>query len=284
MRIYLNTILILVCSLMLFSCRPIDLEREIKEASGAAKKGDWKTALEKAETCLDNVPSHPDAALLKGLALFNLHGSDPAKTAMALDNVKRVTQEHPERYDAWFIYGWILFNSNHINDSIYALRKAYELQMKPENAKNVTQVSQGAIMYTLGQACLMNNLSAEADKMLQLAAKRTPYNSWASIASNIGYIKFYGHKYKESLSWMNKALKMRPNDYAIALNMAVIVDILSYEAYNKENPGAFADKRKGWYQYALKLINTELARTNNANMQVYLNNLKNSITARLARI
>ena len=61
MRSKVRIFMLLLCSLALFSCQPVDLEKELGLGTAAARKNDWKTALAKAELCLDNVPSSADA-------------------------------------------------------------------------------------------------------------------------------------------------------------------------------------------------------------------------------
>ena len=151
MRSKVRIFMLLLCSLALFSCQPVDLEKELGLGTAAARKNDWKTALAKAELCLDNVPSSADAAILKSLSLFMLHADNAEEVDKALELIRQVTKEHPKRYDAFLVHGWILFNKTRLDEAIAPLQKAYELQLDVSN-KNVTQVGQGTINYALGIA------------------------------------------------------------------------------------------------------------------------------------
>ena len=279
MKRHWHTIALLSCCLALFSCQPIDLDKELREGAKAAAGNDWKTALKKAELCLDNAPSSADAAILKSLSLFMVHGNNAEDLEKSLELIRQVTKEHPERYDAFLVHGWILLNKNRVVESIEPLKKAYALHLSPEN-KNVPQTVQGSINYILGCASFYNNLFPDAEKHLEQALKRTPYKDWASIYSNLGSIAYYQGNVPKAIGYMQKAQKLAPRDYAIAVNMAVLVDFMSYKQYNSKNYQAYAAQKQGWYRNALSCIQEERRKSNNASIQIYLDNLAKAIRKR----
>ena len=280
MRSKVRIFMLLLCSLALFSCQPVDLEKELSLGAAAAKKNDWKTALAKAELCLDNVPSSADAAILKSLSLFMLHGDNAEEVDKALELIRQVTKEHPKRYDAFLVHGWILFNKNRLDEAIAPLQKAYELQLDVTN-KNVTQVVQGTINYALGIAYMYNNVPDAAEKHLSTAIKSTPYNTWYSIYASLGVTAFYKGQHKKALDYMVKAREMAPKDeYAVAVNIAIMVDYLSYSQFNKVNANVYAAQRKNWYQYALNCVLAARSRSSNLKEQAYLDDLAKKIRKR----
>ena len=280
MRSKVHIFMLLVCSLALFSCQPVDLEKELRLGSVAAKKNDWKTALAKAELCLDNVPSSADAAILKSLSLFMLHGDNAEELDKALELIRQVTKEHPERYDAFLVHGWILLCKGRLDEAITPLKKAYELQLDVSN-KNVTQVVQGTINYALGTAYMYNNIPDAAEKHLLTATKSTPYNTWYSIYASLGVTAFYKGQHKKALDYMVKARGMAPKDeYAVAVNIAVLVDYLSYSQFNKVNPKVYAAQRQNWYRYALNCVMAARRSSANLKEQAYLDDLAKRIRKR----
>ena len=283
MRSKVHIFMLLLCSLVLFSCQPVDLDKELRLGIAAAKNNDWEKALAKAELCLDNVPSSADAAILKSLSLFLLHYNNAEDVEKALELIRQVTKEHPDRYDAFLVHGWILMNKNRLDEAIMPLKRAYELQLDPSN-KNVTQVVQGTINYALGITYLRNNIFEDAEKHLLTAIKSTPYNEWYSIYASLGVIAYNRGQYRKALDYMVKARELAPKDeYAIAVNIAVLMDYLSYRKFNPSNPKVYAAQRQNWYRYALNCV--LMARNSSINLkeQRYLDELAKSIRKR-ARI
>ena len=272
--------ILLLCSLALFSCQPVDLEKELRLGMAAARKNDWKTALAKAERCLDNVPSSADAAILKSLSLFLLHGNNAEELDKALELIRRVTKEHPERYDAFLVHGWILMNKGRLDEAITPLKKAYELHLDVSN-KDVTQVVQGTINYALGMAYMHNNILDNAEKHLLTATKSTPYNKWYSIYASLGILEYNRGHYKKALEYMVKAKDLAPaGEYSIAVNIAVLMDYLSYRQFNSNNPKVYAAQKQNWYRYAYNCVINARQNTANLNEQRFLDELAKSIRRR----
>ena len=304
----------------LSGCGIKDSAQSMDDAYKAAKRGDWAAVKPVAERRIKEAPTDNDAAALLSLALFYTERNNPESINRAMNYIRQAATAMPERYDLALAYGWMLVSTGQYAMAKEPLQNAYELHLN--ETKTIGQETQGTIKYALGLCCLRNNTFDEAEKYLSLATKSTPFASWSRLYSDIACSLVYRQKFKDALGFLNKArevevsrAKLRkqkiddlkrlkenkaseteirklekeidelaPDEYfyVVYLNMAIVVDYLSYKQFNPDNPGDFTASAPAWYAFAKKSILEAKAKLRSAKEQEELNRIVASIDRRLA--
>lgn len=236
----------------------------------------WNEAKEIASKRLAIVPTDIDAAALMSLALFYTEGDKSASVERAINLMKQAATLRPERYDIWFIYGWLLYNNGNYAAAREPLQKAYDLHL--ETQRTVQQEVQGAIKYTLGCCCIRTNELSEAEKYLLQAVKSTPYSEWSGIYNDLGCIAVYSGNFSKAMAYLNEGRKVEnaikdasrknKNIHLLDLNTAIVCDYLSYPTFNPKNAASFRAGAKNWYLYARGSLDKARKNSTNASEQV----------------
>lgn len=261
--------------LLVAGCGPKSSERNLQEAYRKARVGDWEQVLALTAPRVKDVPNDIGAKALKSLALLNVKRDDPESMEEAITLMRQAVSASPTRYDYQLAYGWLLLNLERYDEALQPLRAAYDLHIKVDKSKVIGQDVQGTIKYALAVCCMKNHLFDEAIKYFEQSLKSTPYNAWPSIYSNIGCCYVCKKDLQKAMEWMGKAYtkaqensKIRGADGklagpyedldAIAVNMAVISDYLSFPNLNRVNSTLYLGPSIQWYAYAESLLRQRL--------------------------
>ncbi len=291
-------------ALFWYGCGLGDAQKTMKLATEAAAKQDWKTVKELSEKRIHSVPTDKDAAVLLALSLFHTESDKPASIDRAINCMRQVLTSENQRYDLYFIYGWILLNTGHFQEARIPLQTAYELHLKDPH--NIGQTSQGLVKYALGRCCMMNGLYKEALKYYDQATKSTEFNDWSTLYNDIAFCHIYQRDYGNAMNALKTALEKNnlskqkaekellknpdaplydnPYEYILFLNTAVVTDYLSFPQYNPTNAAAFSALRQAWYNSAESMVAAAAKASPNASQQQELNNLQRKINLRKAAL
>ncbi|MBO4344776.1 MAG: hypothetical protein J5833_03410 [Victivallales bacterium] len=314
------TVLFALAVFVMSGCGFTDSSQSVNDAYNAAKRGEWDKVKAATERRLKEVPTDNDAAALLSLALFYSERENPESMNRAMNYIRQAVTAMPERYDLAFVYGWMLLNSGRSPEAKKPLQDAYDMHLNDKNS--IGQETQGSIKYALGLCCLRNNTFDDAEKYLTQSVKSTPYASWSRLYSDIACSLVYRQKFKDALSFLNKAMEVEksraalraklieeynrmkasnateaalekkkkeidelaPDEcmYVTYLNMAIVCDYLSYSTFNAENPADFRASVPAWYAFAKKSIMDAKKNTKSAKEQVEFNRLVANIDRRVA--
>lgn len=284
----------------LAGCGPVDVKREMKEAYAAARKGDWKSAMKKADRCLDEVPGDVNASAMKSVCLLNMQSSEPDRLERALELARQATTAAPERYDLWLLRGTILMAMGHVSDARAPLQRAYELHMKPELAAGIGQEAQGTVKYMFGLCCMLNGSYEETLRYWKQAVKSTPFSNWPALYNDIAVISYNlgiaaGGKLQyltDASVFANTAVKvisgnakkspeLNPSELSfVYANVAVLCDVMSMPGLNNPRASDYEKVRGQWYAFARQEAIRE-AGTGNASRQTACLTLVSEIDRRL---
>ncbi|MBR0458152.1 MAG: tetratricopeptide repeat protein [Victivallales bacterium] len=276
--------LLIVGIALLTGCRPLDVPRELQNACKFAEEQKWDEAIAIADKCLAAVPGNVDATALKSLCLFKAKLGNAESVDHALELISQAVALAPDRYDIQFIHGWELLMAKRPKEAMAPLRKAYDLHLRKENAAHVPQKVQGAIKFYLGECCYRNNLYAEAARYQEQALSSSPFDQWPSLYNNIAVFSRNAGRIYEATGFVAKAQKMAPQDWTIALNMAVLNDYMSDKRYNPASADAYRATVPGWYNYSRSLLHRQYAGTKNVQALRFAQTLDAEITRRLQEI
>ena len=261
--------------LLVAGCGPKSSERNLQEAYRKARVGDWDQVLALTAPRVKDVPNDIGAKALKSLALLNVKRDDAESMEEAVTLMRQAVNAYPTRYDYQLAYGWLLLNLERYDEALQPLRTAYDLHIKVDKSKVIGQDVQGTIKYALALCCMKNRLYDDAIKYFEQSLKSTPYSTWPSIYSNIGCCYACKSDFQKAMEWVSKSYtraqensKIRgtdgklPGPYedldAIAVNMAVISDYLSFPNFNRVNSALYLGPSIQWYTYAESLLKNRL--------------------------
>ena len=261
--------------LLVAGCSPKSSERNLQEAYRKARVGDWEQVLALTAPRVKDVPNDIGAKALKSLALLNVKRDDTESMEEAVTLMRQAVNAYPTRYDYQLAYGWLLLNLERYDEALQPLRTAYDLHIKVDKSKVIGQDVQGTIKYALALCCMKNHLYDDAIKYFEQSLKSTPYSTWPSIYSNIGCCYACKSDFQKAMEWVSKSYtraqensKIRgtdgklPGPYedldAIAVNMAVISDYLSFPNFNRVNSALYLGPSIQWYTYAESLLKNRL--------------------------
>ena len=261
--------------LLVAGCGPKSSERNLQEAYRKARVGDWEQVLALTAPRVKDVPNDIGAKALKSLALLNVKRDDAESMEEAVTLMRQAVNAYPTRYDYQLAYGWLLLNLERYDEALQPLRTAYDLHIKVDKSKVIGQDVQGTIKYALALCCMKNRLYDDAIKYFEQSLKSTPYSTWPSIYSNIGCCYACKSDFQKAMEWVSKSYtraqensKIRgtdgklPGPYedldAIAVNMAVISDYLSFPNFNRVNSALYLGPSIQWYTYAESLLKNRL--------------------------
>ena len=261
--------------LLVAGCSPKSSERNLQEAYRKARVGDWEQVLALTAPRVKDVPNDIGAKALKSLALLNVKRDDAESMEEAVTLMRQAVNAYPTRYDYQLAYGWLLLNLERYDEALQPLRTAYDLHIKVDKSKVIGQDVQGTIKYALALCCMKNRLYDDAIKYFEQSLKSTPYSTWPSIYSNIGCCYACKSDFQKAMEWVSKSYtraqensKIRgtdgklPGPYedldAIAVNMAVISDYLSFPNFNRVNSALYLGPSIQWYTYAESLLKNRL--------------------------
>ncbi len=296
-----STLLLLcVVSLLWYGCAG-DPKNNMK---AAASKQDWQTVRELAEKHLRVVPTDNDATVLLALALFYTERNNPDSIERAIRYMRQVLTSETQRYDLHFIYGWILLNTGHYQESRIPLKAAYELHLKEPHTMG--QDYQGMVKYALGRSCMLNSLYGEALKYYEQASKSLELNDWVTLYNDMACCYACLGDYVGAMNYLNLAMAKEkhnievsekerekkkdaipyenPYAYLLTVNTAVVCDYLSYPSYNSGNYTDYAAVRADWYNNAANALAVVAQSSLNASQQQRLYDLIKQINQRKAAI
>ena len=112
--------LCLTATAWLAGCAPGLDASEKQTAIIALQEGDYATAGVHADRYLRQNPDDVDALLLSSLCLART-ASDMGGVNKAAYNLERATNLAPKRFDAWYLYGWLLYENGKYTEALTAL-------------------------------------------------------------------------------------------------------------------------------------------------------------------
>ena len=116
----------------------------------------------------------------------------------AMATLERMTREHPQYYEAWYLMGWALNQQQRNAEAEKALRE--HLRSSPQSPKGHAQ---------LAVSLLSQRRYADAIEVLQAGLKLKP--TWRELHSNLGYACVQLGRDEEATSHFRNALALDPN-------------------------------------------------------------------------
>lgn len=216
-------VLLAVALPLLSSCRQRQEDTTLSDACQALAAGRHAEVQTLTEQYLRQRPDDIDALLLNGYSV-QVTASDRGARSKAIFNLDRATNLAPSRYDAWYVYGWVLYENARYEDAMKALEKAEALIVDLKTPSSSDQALLANARFLIGRCCMHSNLP-KGLAYLQVLRLQEPYRRWPELYNTMAILSLKQGLYSNALGWLGEGLRLEPNNAGLLRNIAVVYDI-----------------------------------------------------------
>ena len=208
---------------LLSSCRQRQEDTTLSDACQALAAERYAEVQTLTEQYLRQRPDDIDALLLNGYSV-QVTASDRGARSKAIFNLDRATNLAPSRYDAWYVYGWVLYENARYEDAMKALEKAEALIVDLKTPSSSDQALLANARFLIGRCCMHSNLP-KGLAYLQVLRLQEPYRRWPELYNTMAILSLKQGLYSNALGWLGEGLRLEPNNTGLLRNIAVVYDI-----------------------------------------------------------
>ena len=212
--------LCLTAAAWLAGCAPGLDASEKQTAIIALQEGDYATAGVHADRYLRQNPDDVDALLLSSLCLART-ASDMGGVNKAAYNLERATNLAPKRFDAWYLYGWLLYENGKYTEALTALDKAENVM---PSSLDINSPARANLYMMIGVSCAHNNLP-RGFSYLQALRRFEQFRTRPEVYNSLAILCLKQGDSAQALTWLLEGEKLAPENSDLLRNIAVIYDI-----------------------------------------------------------
>lgn len=218
-----SALALLLLGLLLLSCDRRAENTSLADAYQAMQEGRHSEVIALTEQYLRQRPDDIDALLLNSYSVQSC-ARDRGERSKAIFNLGRATTLAAGRYDAWYVYGWVLYENARYEDAIKALEKAETLILELKEPSAADQSLLADARFLIGRCCMHSNLP-KGLAYLQVLRLQEPYRHWPELYNSMAILSLKQGLYSNALGWLGEGLRQEPNNAGLLRNIAVVYDI-----------------------------------------------------------
>ena len=238
MKSHRHIIIIATAASVMFcaSCTPTDPRTELKKSNELMKLKQFDNALPGTRVCLDMNRDNVDAIVANAICVYNVLNRDPNECKNAKLNLMRATSTlAPERFDALYVYAWILMQDEDYSNALKIARRARDIYRAQQNQSIPKEefcdtwdmkLAQRNMQYAnlllmIADICRHNGL-AEGLPFFEVVLTIPAFAELPEVYIAYSQLFMTEQRTTEAYRVISKAMKKFPNDLACAYNLALL--------------------------------------------------------------